>query len=93
MLEVMPQSMLTAMLQPMLRKAYTMKLLISTLIACVVITPAFAGILDGKPADPEKRARPGGYYEQVKNLKSLASCASVNVYDEYGNFLKKRCPN
>lgn len=34
--------------------------------------PAFAGIFDGLPADPEKRARPGGYNEQAASLKSLA---------------------
>lgn len=71
-----------------------MKLLISTLVlSAAILGPALAGILDGAPADPEKRARPGGYYEQAKNLKSLASCvASQTVRDEYGNIVGHVCP-
>ena len=70
-----------------------MKLLISTLLALTVAAPAFAGILDGLPADPEKRARPGGYNEAVANLKSMASCVATRaVKDEYGNIIDYRCP-
>lgn len=69
-----------------------MKIIALAIAATMLATSvASAGIFDG-PADPEKRARPGGYYEQVKNLKSLASCASVEVKDEYGNVIKTRCP-
>lgn len=63
-----------------------MKLLISTLlIAATLSGSAFAGILDGKAADPDKRARLGGYNEAVANLKSMASvqgdpCPSGTVY-------------
>lgn len=71
-----------------------MKLFFSTLlVAAALAGPAMAGILDGKPADPEKRARPGGYYSQVANLKSLASsdCSWFTIKDGGGNVIDRFC--
>lgn len=67
-------------------------LAVAALLASSLATPAFAGLLDGQPADPVKRARPGGYNEQVANLKSLASCvANIAVKDQWGNIIHYRC--
>lgn len=66
--------------------------LIVTFLALLIVAPSFAGILDGAPADPEKRARPGGYNEQVANRNSLmTSCRLDPIKDGGGNVIGYSC--
>jgi len=68
------------------------RLIVTLLIASSLVAPSYAGIFDGQSADPVKRARSGGYNEQVKNLKSLASCvADIAVRDNLGNITGYHC--
>jgi len=69
-----------------------MKIAVAVLLAVLLASPSFAGIFDGLPPDPVKRARPGGYNEQVANKKSLASCvADITVKDTLGNIIGYIC--
>ena len=66
--------------------------LIVAMLAVIFVSPSFAGIFDGKPADPEKRARPGGYNEQVANRNSLmTSCRLDPIKDGAGNVIGYSC--
>lgn len=71
-----------------------MKSLISIAALLMVLSSsaAYAGLLDGAPADPEKRARPGGYNEQVANRNSLmTSCRLDPIKDGGGNVIGYSC--
>ncbi len=69
-----------------------MKFILALAFAALLASPSFAGLLDGLPPDPVKRARPGGYDEQASNLKSLLTpCKTTPVKDANGNVIGYNC--
>ncbi len=71
-----------------------MKAILSTAVVSLLAmtTVSYAGLFDGKPTDPVKRARTGGYNEQVANRNSLMTpCKMLALKDGAGNVVGYAC--